>query len=59
MRQSGTDTLELKDGDVEGLEMGSSMSWSLGVLLCGSLSILFVWRGVERRDVLEKEDEGV
>jgi len=48
MRQSGTDTLELKDGDVEGLEMGSSMSWSLGVLLCGSLSILFVWRVVEQ-----------
>jgi len=59
VRQSKTDTLGLKDEDVEGLEMGGSMSWCLGELLCGLLSILFVWRGVERRDVLEKEDEGV
>jgi len=28
--------------------MGDSMSWCLSALLCGSLSILFVWRGVER-----------
>jgi len=48
MRPSGTEAIGLKNGDVEGLEMEGSMSWCLGALLCGSLSILFVWRGMER-----------
>jgi len=48
MRQSGIDTLGFQDGDVKGLEMGGFMSWCLGALLCGSLSILLVWRGMER-----------
>jgi len=28
--------------------MGGFISWCLGALLCGSFSILFVWKGIER-----------
>ena len=61
MRPCGPETLGLKDGDVEGLEMGGSMSWCRGALLCSSLSILLVWRGMERmcrrREISACEEE--